>query len=249
MKIACALLVASVFLPHVFAADDHTFDSNGVKIHYVVEGKGEPVVLIHGLFSSAMMNWQLPGVVVELAKNHQVIALDARGHGASDKPDKEEAYGAEMAEDVARLIDHLQIKKAHIVGYSMGGMIAMKFITKHPDRVLSGLLGGMGWLREGGLLEKVWDHMGSGSSGGAKMAAKTLGKLAVSEAELKAVSVPIEVLVGDRDPCKALYVAPLQTVRSDWPVIEIKGAGHMDCILKPEFKTEIVKWLAKQEKK
>src|SRR5438128_11207472 len=126
-----------------------TFDSNGVKIAYFVQGQGEPVVLIHGWLSSAGVNWALPGISALLAKDHQVIALDVRGHGSSDKPTKEEAYGPELVEDVVRLLDHLKIKKAHIVGYSMGGIIAANFMTKHPDRVLSGTLSGIGWLKAG----------------------------------------------------------------------------------------------------
>src|SRR4051812_22344550 len=127
-----------------------TFDSNGVSISYTVEGKGEPVVLIHGLFASAQVNWRAPGIIRILATNHQVIALDVRGHGASGKPTNESDYGVELAEDIVRLLDHLKIKQAHLVGYSMGGMITMKILTSHPDRVKSALLGGMGWMRKGG---------------------------------------------------------------------------------------------------
>src|SRR5262245_43153068 len=97
------------------------FDSKGVKIAYSVQGKGEPVVLIHGFLSSGGINWDLPGVTALLAKDFQVITLDVRGHGQSDKPTKEDAYGPELVEDVVRLLGHLKIKKAHIVGYSMGG--------------------------------------------------------------------------------------------------------------------------------
>src|SRR5215471_9485825 len=126
-----------------------SFDSKGVKIAYMIEGKGELVVLIHGWLSSAGINWALPGTVALLAKDHQVIALDVRGHGISDKPTKAEAYGPEVVEDIVRLLDHLKIKKAHIVGYSMGGIITAKFLAKHPSRALSGTICGAGWLREG----------------------------------------------------------------------------------------------------
>jgi pimeloyl-ACP methyl ester carboxylesterase len=125
-----------------------TFYANRVKIAYFVQGKGAPVVLIHGWLSAAGINWALPGISGQLAKDFQVIALAVRGHGLSDKPTKEEAYGPELVEDVVRLLDHLKIKKAHIVGYSMGGIIAAKFLAQQPDRVLSGTLAGMGWLRE-----------------------------------------------------------------------------------------------------
>ena len=100
-----------------------TFDANGVKIWYFVQGKGDPVVLVHGWLSSATINWVLPGTSALLTKDYQVIAPDMRGHGHSDKPLEEKAYGQELAEDIRRLLDHLMIRKAHIVGYSMGVLL------------------------------------------------------------------------------------------------------------------------------
>jgi pimeloyl-ACP methyl ester carboxylesterase len=223
-----------------------TFDANGVNLHYIVEGKGQPVVLIHGLYSSAKVNWQMPRIVGLLAKNYQVIALDLPGHGESDKPTSESAYGVEMVEDLVRLLDHLNIKKAHVIGYSMGGMIAMKFLAKHQDRVLSGIVGGMGWLREQSFLQSFWERMPERQGNITRPAcAWSLGKLALTEQELRAIRVPVEVVVGDRDPVKRLYVAPLEQARKDWPVVEIKDAGHLNCIVKPQFKNAIADWLAK----
>jgi pimeloyl-ACP methyl ester carboxylesterase len=227
-------------------SSDQRFDASGVKLHYIVEGVGEPVVLLHGLHSSARVNWQAPGVVSQLSKKYQVIALDLPGHGESDKPIDESAYGAEMVEDVARLLDHLKIEKAHIVGYSMGGMIAVKFMARHPDRVRSGVVGRMGWLREGSALQRMWGRMQGREGGAPQVCARSLGRLAVTEAELKGIRVPVVVLVGDHDPVKGLYITPLQPVRRDWPVIEIKDAGHLNCVVKPQFKEEIAGWLGKQ---
>ena len=103
----------------------------------------------------------LPGTGVLLAKDFQVIALDVRGHGLSDTPTNEDAYGMELVEDIVRLLDDLKIKKAHIVGYSMGGVIAWNFIARHPDRVLSGTLGGMGWLKVGSAAQFGFGRIGS----------------------------------------------------------------------------------------
>lgn len=125
-----------------------SFDSNGVKIQYVMAGEGEPVILIHGFTASAMMNWQQPGVFDALAKNYKVIALDNRGHGRSGKPHEPEKYGVEMVEDIVRLMDHLGIERAHIVGYSMGGFITGKLVTTHPERVITATLGGAGWTKK-----------------------------------------------------------------------------------------------------
>jgi pimeloyl-ACP methyl ester carboxylesterase len=241
MKANPALFLVSVLAVSRagFAGDtpiSQTFDSIGVKIHYTIEGKGEPVVLIHGLYSSADINWRLPGTIKALAGKYQVITLDVRGHGHSDKPAREEDYGVEMAEDGIRLLDHLKIEKAHFVGYSMGGMIALKAITKHPDRAKSLTLGGMGWLKEGSRLQEFWGWLPERD--GAKtpsVCVRSLGKLAVTETELKAVRVPVSILIGDRDPVRRMYVEPLQRARPDWPVTVIDGAGHINCILKSQF--------------
>jgi pimeloyl-ACP methyl ester carboxylesterase len=156
----------------------------------------------------------------------------------------------ELVEDVVRLLDHLKIQKAHIVGYSMGGMIAVKFMTRYQERVLSGVVGGMGWLREGGALQKFWERMPSRSGRSApSTCARNLGELAVTEAEIRRIRVPVVVIVGDRDPVKRLYVAPLRPVRRDWAVVEINDAGHLNCVVKPQFKEEIAEWLDKQARR
>lgn len=121
------------------------FDSDGVKIHYTVQGEGEPVILVHGFAFNADLNWRAPGVIDALAKSYKVIALDNRGHGLSGKPTDVESYGEKMPEDIIRLMDHLKIEKAHVIGYSMGGFITLKLTTMYPERLLSSAPCGMGW--------------------------------------------------------------------------------------------------------
>jgi pimeloyl-ACP methyl ester carboxylesterase len=217
------------------------FMSKEAKIHYVVAGKGEPVILVHGLASSAKMNWEMPGTVADLAKHYQVIAFDNRGHGKSDKPQAESQYGVEMVEDVVRLMDHLNLRKAHVVGYSLGGMIAMKLLVLHPDRVSSAVLGGMGWLQRDTPLQHFWEAMqGRAVAQVPPACLHGIAKLAVTEAELKAVRVPVTILVGERDVCRRLYVEPLIEVRPDWPVHVIKDAGHINCVMKADFKAQLL---------
>ncbi|HEX7378340.1 MAG TPA: alpha/beta hydrolase [Pirellulales bacterium] len=129
------------------AAENLYFDSDGVRLRYIVAGEGEPVLLIHGLGASLHLQWSAPGVLNELAKDHRVIAYDNRGHGRSGKPHDSEKYGDDMAADAVRLLDHLQIARAHIVGYSMGAIIADKLLAEHPERFLSATLGGAGWIK------------------------------------------------------------------------------------------------------
>jgi pimeloyl-ACP methyl ester carboxylesterase len=248
-------LACSMPLGCAWAADRpaiQSFDSNGVKIAYTVQGKGEPVVLIHGWLSSGGINWGLPGTAALLAKDYQVITIDVRGHGLSDKPLKDEAYGPELVEDVVRLLDHLKIKKADIVGYSMGGIITANFLAKHPDRVLTGTLGGMGWLKDGDIPQAFFAQIGKNDStqNAHAVCGRSLAKLALTEKEIKSIKVPVAVIVGSKDDLiKGLYVDPLKKVRADWPVVEVKDGDHLSCILKPQFKEEIAAWLRKNPTK
>ncbi|MBI1321234.1 MAG: alpha/beta fold hydrolase [Candidatus Hydrogenedens sp.] len=103
----------------------HYFDSNGARLYYTDEGQGEPVVLVHGFAADGHLNWRLPGVVDLLKQDYRVITLDARAHGKSAKPHEHGQYGMEMVDDIARLMDHLGIEKAHLAGYSMGGFLSL----------------------------------------------------------------------------------------------------------------------------
>jgi pimeloyl-ACP methyl ester carboxylesterase len=243
LSLCAALSLAFLPVPRAMA---EIFNSNGVTIHYTVTGSGEPVILIHGLTSSIFMNWQLPGTIRELSKHYEVIALDNRGHGQSDKPTDPSDYGVNMVEDVVRLMDHLHIQKAHVVGYSLGGIIIMKMLTMHPERVSSAVLGGMGWLRAGSALNDIWGDAPARNGRRAAISACTRGtaQLATTEAEVRAIKVPVTMLVGDRDPTRKMYVMPLQQIRPDWPVHLISGAGHLNCVGKPEFKEQLEKALA-----
>lgn len=252
-RLAVAALVVAVLPAAGLAAgdspetkpDSRTFDVRGVSLHYLEAGKGEPVVLIHGLHASAATNWQLPGVVRELAPRYRVLALDLPGHGRSSKPNDASAYGEQMVADVVALLDHLSIEKAHVVGYSLGGMIAAKLVVKHPGRVRSVVLGGMGWFREGSAMQRIWERLPARSQRTPSELVHSIGALAITRAELEAIAAPVEVIVGSRDPVKRSTVTPLREVRKDWPVIEIEGAGHLDCVREPRFRTEITAWLAK----
>lgn len=111
--------------------------SNGVRIHYEIQGSGEPLVLLMGLGAYAR-KWEKHAAVYR--KHFQCILIDNRGSGRSDKPELE-AYTTEMmAEDAVAVMDALGIKRAHIHGISMGGAIAQIIAAKHPERVISLIL-------------------------------------------------------------------------------------------------------------
>ena len=243
---ACCTIWTSVLIA---APAGQTFETGGVQIRYYVEGQGEPVVLIHGLHSSAAMNWKAVGIFAELAKDHQVIALDLPGHGQSDKPDDEKAYGVQLVKDVVALLDHLQIKQSHIVGYSLGGMIAVKLLACIPiARCRARSVGWAGYAK-GALCIACGSKCPARGLRTPQVLTHTIGQFAVTEKELKEITVPVEIIVGDRDPVRRMYVVPLQSARPDWPVVEIEKAGHITCVMNPEFREEVARWVRKQSKR
>lgn len=123
-----------------------SFLSDGVEIAFLDEGAGDPVLLIHGFASNTVVNWVDTGWIRFLTGNgFRVISMDNRGHGRSQKLYRVEDYGApQMAEDARRLLDHLGISRADVMGYSMGARITAFLALAHPDRVRSAIFGGLG---------------------------------------------------------------------------------------------------------
>jgi pimeloyl-ACP methyl ester carboxylesterase len=105
---------------------------NGLKMYYEVHGSGDPVVLLHGSFMTITNNWT--GWIGELSKTRKVIAVEMQGHGrTADIP--RDITDENLADDVAALLDHLKIPRADLIGYSMGGAVAMHCAIRHPDKV------------------------------------------------------------------------------------------------------------------
>src|SRR6185503_11229389 len=165
LVIAC--LAAAPALSPAQESAGASFDSGGVQIHFVDKGRGVPVVLIHGFTGSYARHWEAPGVLGALERaGYRVIAMDCRGHGQSGKPHDASQYGVEMVHDVVRLLDHLHIDRAHIVGYSMGGAIANQLLARYPGRVRTATLLGAGW--EGEDLTAITSFMNALADGFAK---------------------------------------------------------------------------------
>jgi pimeloyl-ACP methyl ester carboxylesterase len=105
---------------------------NGLKMYYEIHGSGQPVVLLHGAFMTITNNWT--GWIDELAKTRQVIAIEMQGHGRTADIERD-ITSANLADDVAALLDYLKIPQADLIGYSMGGGVAMQCAIRHPDKV------------------------------------------------------------------------------------------------------------------
>ena len=108
-------------------------------------GEGELVVLVHGFAVNGDLNWRKPGITGHLSNHFQVITIDVRGHGLSDKPHDAALYGVHLVEDVVSLLEHLKIEQAHLVGYSLGGFIALKAAVLYPEKWLSIIPMASGW--------------------------------------------------------------------------------------------------------
>ena len=125
-----------------------SFSADGLTITYddIVGSGADTVVLVHGFATSAEENWRRLGWYGAFERRGaRVVALDLRGHGRSEKPHDAPAYDiAAMASDIVALMDHLDIGRADVLGYSLGARLAAMAAGAHPDRVANLILGGVG---------------------------------------------------------------------------------------------------------
>ncbi len=119
-------------------------NNDGVKIYYEVEGVGPTLVMLHG-GGSDLKNWQDRGYAESLRKDYRLILIDQRGHGRSDKPTESRLYDMEYrVSDIITVLDDLHVMKAHFLGYSQGGRMALECAKVVPQRVVSEAIGGIG---------------------------------------------------------------------------------------------------------
>lgn len=113
---------------------------NGLRMYYEIHGKGDPVVLLHGSFMTITNNWTAAwgdataNWIAELSKTRKVIAIEMQAHGRTADIKRDFRY-ENLADDVAALLDHLNLPKADLIGYSMGGAVAMQCAIRHPEKV------------------------------------------------------------------------------------------------------------------
>jgi pimeloyl-ACP methyl ester carboxylesterase len=244
-----------------------SFDSEGVRISYLDEGEGEPILLIHGFASNVAANWIDPQWVRTLTQaGRRVIALDNRGHGESDKLYEPERYGApEMAEDARRLLDHLGIERADVLGYSMGARIAAFLAFAHPERVRSVVFGGLGINMVRGMigsgplakaleaprLEDVTNDTARSFRIFAEQTKSDLKALAacmrgprqrVPREKLGEIAVPVLVAVGSKDVIGGSGAALAELIPSA-QFLEITGRDHMKAVGDSRFKQGVLDFL------
>ncbi|OUS95638.1 alpha/beta hydrolase [Rhodococcus sp. NCIMB 12038] len=129
---------------------------DGVRIAYRTVGDGEPLVLVHGTALSHAI-WRGFGYVAALRDRYRLILVDLRGHGRSDKPHDEDAYAMDLLSgDVLAVLDHLELPSAHVLGYSLGGRVALALAVGAPDRLESLIVGGGSSLPQAGAFDRLF---------------------------------------------------------------------------------------------
>jgi pimeloyl-ACP methyl ester carboxylesterase len=244
------------------------FQSDGVEIAYEVTGDGAPVMLVHGFASNARVNWRDTLWISTLAEaGHRVIAYDNRGHGESGKLYDPAAYSASiMAEDARRLLDHLGIAAADVIGYSMGARLTALLAIRHGDRVrravLAGLaanmihgLGGAETIARGFEAEDpgtITDPSARAFRAFAEQTGSDLKALAacmrgqrqaMSAAELGRIACPVLVVAGEADEI-AGPVEPLVAAIPGARGLTLPGRDHMKAVGDRRFKQAVVSFLA-----
>lgn len=255
----------------------HPFDSDGVRICYVdiaphdadtAPGRGEPVMLVHGFASTHAVNWVHTTWTNMLSRaGFRVIALDHRGHGQSEKLYEPAAYGPGiMAEDVRRLMDHLEIHRADVIGYSMGARITAQLAARYPFRVRSAVLGGLGIrLVKGTLfasgiaeamdapsLESLTDPMQRMFRSFAEQLGADLRALSAcvkgshipfTQAEVAQMTMPVLIAAGTADPL-ATQAKELADMFPDGTLLEIPGRDHNRAVGDKVHKQGVLEFLA-----
>jgi pimeloyl-ACP methyl ester carboxylesterase len=247
-----------------------SFRNGAVEIAYLDEGEGEPIVLVHGFASSKNVNWVYPTWVSELRKSgRRVIALDNRGHGESEKLYDVADYSIPiMAGDVTALLDHLEIPRADIMGYSLGGRMAAWLALNRPERLCSAILGGIGMaMIEGGgpgenvalaleapSLEDVTDPVGRTFRAFADQTRSDRKALAaclrgsrdlMSEQEAAQIAVPVLIAVGTRDEVAGSPHA-LGDIIPGSDVLDIPERDHMRAVGDKVYKQGVADFLARR---
>ena len=246
------------------------FTHDGVEIAFLDEGQGEPIVLVHGFASNKEVNWVAPGWVTTVTRaGRRAIALDNRGHGASSKLYDPAAYHSTiMAEDVRALLDHLDLRRADVMGYSMGARITAFLALAHPDRARAAVLGGLGFrLVEGvGLSDTIADALEAPSLAEvtdptaymfrvfAEQTKSDLRALAacmrgsrqtLSRGEAARIAVPVMVAVGEKDQIAGSPEA-LAALIPGAEALVIPGRDHMLAVGDRAFKSAVLEFLARQ---
>jgi pimeloyl-ACP methyl ester carboxylesterase len=248
-----------------------SFHNGAVEIAYLDEGEGDPIVLVHGFASTKNVNWVYPSWVSELKKNGRlVIAFDNRGHGDSSKLYDPGAYEvATMAGDITALMDHLNIERADVMGYSLGSRMTAVLARSQPKRLRSAIFGGIGiGAIEGGgpgenvaqaleadSLDDVTDPVGrtfrafadqTRSDRRALAACLRGSRLLMTRDEAAEIAVPVLIAVGTSDEIAGSAEA-LGKIIPGSQVLDIPNRDHMRAVGDKVYKAGVLDFLSQRK--
>jgi len=248
-----------------------SFHHGAVEIAYLDEGEGEPILLVHGFASTKNVNWVYPTWVSELKRSgRRVIAFDNRGHGESSKLyDAGDYEIAAMASDIAALMDHLNIERADMMGYSLGSRMTAVLARKQPQRIRSAIFGGIGiGLIEGGgpgenvakaleadTLEDVTDPVGrtfrafadqTRSDRRALAACMRGSRRLMTREEAGEIAVPVLIAVGTTDEIAGSAEA-LGRIIPNSQVLNIPNRDHMRAVGDKIYKAGVREFLLQRK--
>jgi pimeloyl-ACP methyl ester carboxylesterase len=249
-------------------SDRIVVSTDGTHIAYDVTGEGKPVLLIHGFASSREQNWKSTGWVDRLVReNYRVVSFDLRGHGHSDKPYSPDAYGDRMIDDILVVMHASGIEDAFVMGYSMGAMLAIRFLMLHPERVRRVVAAGVGenyfgeqqaWQEKVAAAVLTEDpstiaddearrfRIFGGQRGKDRIALAACMRAprhAYSPADLKASQRPVLVVAGENDPLVGSPVA-LAGAFADGRAVILPNKDHMTAVGDPAYKRAVLNFFA-----
>jgi len=239
------IILLAIFIVQPSQYETRYFNNGHGNIAYKESGSGDVVILAHG-FGLDDYQWELVGLVNKLDDRYRVVTYDARGHGDSYKPTGTASYGLGMVEDIDALMKELNVSKAHIIGHSMGGMTALKFAELYPERTLSAISLGMGWLDGGEYTQKLFERPdGSAYTDALRDCYMALIELSISEDGIANLSPPFAIIIGTADKHYGETTAQLKQVRPNIGIISAEGRTHINLLWWSELGPNIVTLLGK----
>ena len=249
------------------------FQSGNVEIAYRDTGAGPPILLIHGFASNMAVNWASTSWMRTLGEaGRRVVAMDVRGHGQSKKLYDPTAYHPDvLAADAANLLDHLQIGRADVMGYSMGARLAARLAIARPDLVRSLILGGMatGLIESAGDEEEIARALEANSIGDldgkpgrayrkfAEQTGSDLRALAacirshrepIEASAIAAIAAPTLVVAGSEDSVSGSPTR-LAAMMANARAVEVTGRDHMTTTGDRAYKAAVLEFLASHDEK
>jgi pimeloyl-ACP methyl ester carboxylesterase len=250
-----AALGLTIAIPVLAAAETGSYAAvNGLKMYYQVEGGGRPLVLIHG--GVCTIEDCIGPVRAALAQGRQTIAMEQQGHGRTADIDRPLSYD-QMAEDTAALLKQLKVENADVIGYSMGGAVALRLALRHPALVRKLAVFGTGYSAAGfppGFLDgfktlkaedvpaafrQAYEKVAPNPKGWPALIEKIKGLVAnakdMSADDLKAIKAPVLVMIGDADLVRAEHAVEMYRLIPNAKLAILPVSDHFAFVQRPDW--------------